>query len=48
MKFLEYTKKLYENVAYFDDLTRRSNMSNPFAKPISLITVVWIEEREKN
>ena len=46
MKFLEYTKKLYEKMTYYDNIINRSNMSNPFAKSINLVTVIWIENKE--
>lgn len=46
MKFLEYTKKLYEKVAYYDNVAKHSNMSNPFLKPKKVTTVIWIEDKK--
>lgn len=47
MKFLDYTKKLYEKVAYYDELFKNSDMfQNPFSMPVNIVTVVWIEDRE--
>lgn len=46
MKFLEYTKKLYEKVTYYDAIAKSSNMSNPFAKQKNIVTVVWIEDKK--
>ena len=48
MKFLEYTKKLYEKVSYYDGVINRSNMSNPFAQQKNLVTVIWVEDKKNN
>lgn len=39
---LAYTKKLSEQIAYYDTLVKQSFAINPFTKPIE-ITIVWIE-----
>ena len=48
MKFLEYTKKLYEKVAYYDSFTKRdgSMHTNPFARQKNKVTVIWVNEKE--
>ena len=46
MKFLEYTKKLYEKVMYYDGFINQSNMSNPFARQKNFVTVIWVENKE--
>ena len=50
MKFLEYTKKLYEKVAYYDSFTKRekSMHTNPFARQPQNITVIWVNEEKSN
>ena len=49
MNLLAYTKKLYEQIAYYDALTKNkffdSNMTNPFSKPIN-ITIIWVDEKD--
>lgn len=43
MKFLEYTKQLAQQIAYYDTITK--NKINPFNKPVQ-ITIVWVDEKE--
>jgi len=48
MNLLNYTKKLYEKIKFYDKITRKSPdkyLSNPFARPVNL-TVIWVENRE--
>ena len=44
MNLFEYTKKLTEQIKFYDSIAQNtfSNIYNPFAKPIS-ITIVWVE-----
>ncbi|MBQ8168167.1 hypothetical protein IJZ97_01965 [bacterium] len=46
----EYTKKLSEQIAYYDAIAKGefldSYMPNPFAQPIN-ITIIWIDEKEE-
>lgn len=48
MKFLEYTKKLYEKVSYYDTVTKHKNIkfTNPFTKR-DTITIIWVDN-DKN
>ena len=49
MNLLAYTKKLYEQIAYYDALTKNrfSNITNPFFKPLN-ITIIWVDEKEED
>lgn len=46
----EYTKRLSEQIAYYDALANsefsESRFTNPFAQPIN-ITIIWIDESEE-
>ena len=47
MDLLNYTKKLYDNIKFYDSVAQNTfsgwHSVNPFAKPIN-ITIIWIEE----
>ncbi len=47
MNLLAYTKKLAEQIAYYDELAKRDYFSikatNPFIQPIN-ITIIWVED----
>ncbi len=43
MKFLDFTKKLAQQIAYYDAIAK--NKINIFSKPIP-VTIIWIEEKE--
>ena len=51
MDLLNYTKKLYDKIKFYDSVTQSSfsdlRTQNPFAKPIN-ITIVWVEEDREN
>lgn len=53
MNLLAYTKRLSEQIAYFDMLAKNSDIlknlhiTNPFTQPIN-ITIVWIEEKDED
>ena len=46
----EYTKRLSEQIAYYDALAKgefsESRFTNPFAQPIN-ITIIWIDGDEE-
>lgn len=41
MNFLDYTKKLIEQITYYDTITK--NKYNPFSSPIQ-ITIIWVDD----
>ena len=41
MKFLDFTKKLVQQIAYYDAITK--SKINIFNKPIP-VTIIWIDE----
>ena len=43
MKFLDYTKQLAQQIAYYDTITK--NTFNPFRQPVQ-VTIIWIDEEE--
>lgn len=47
MDLLNYTKKLYDKIKFYDSIAQNTfsglHSVNPFAKPIN-ITIVWVEE----
>ncbi len=50
MNLLAYTKKLAEQIAFYDSLTKRdfSNLyfTNPFTQPVN-ITIIWVDEKDE-
>ncbi len=48
-KLFEYTKRLSEQIAYYDAIAKgeflNSRITNPFAQPIN-VTIIWIEDNE--
>lgn len=46
INLLAYTKKLSEQIAYYDSLAKREFVSNPFSKPLN-ITIIWVDEKEQ-
>lgn len=48
MKFLEYSKKLYEKVSYYDSVVKQKNsmFTNPFARLQSPVTIIWVDKKE--
>ncbi len=48
MNLFAYTKKLAEQIAYYDALAKNSvlNMTNPFTQPVN-ITIIWVDEKDE-
>ena len=46
----EYTKKLSEQIAYYDAIARgefsNPHTTNPFTQPIN-ITIIWIDDKDE-
>lgn len=49
MNLLAYTKKLAEQIAYYDAITKdgifNTHVTNPFNQPIN-VTIIWIDEKD--
>ena len=50
MKLLTYTKYLWRKIKFYDNLAFKSNsfLQNPFDDRNKSITVLWIEDAERN
>ena len=50
MNLLAYTKKLAEQIAYYDALTKQDRVNpyftNPFTQPVN-ITIIWVDEKDE-
>ncbi len=50
MNLLAYTKKLAEQIAYYDSLAKgdfwNNHISNPFTQPVN-ITIIWVDEKDE-
>jgi len=50
MNLLNYTKKLYEKINFYDRILKPKNfdknMTNPFSKPLN-VTIIWVENNDK-
>ncbi len=50
MNLLAYTKKLSEQIAYYDALAKGdffdTHITNPFTQPIN-ITIIWVDEKDE-
>ena len=49
MNLLAYTKKLSEMIAYYDDIAKKDffGMTNPFHQDPINITIIWVDECDK-
>ncbi len=49
MNLFTYTKKLAEQIAFYDTLAKNSllkpHISNPFTQPVN-ITIIWVDEKD--
>ena len=49
MNLFAYTKKLAEQIIYYDALAKNSvfnpQMTNPFTQPVN-ITIIWVDEKD--
>ncbi len=47
MNLLSYTKKLAEQIAYYDEIAKIDffKEANPFVQPIN-ITIIWVEDNQ--
>ncbi len=49
MNLFAYTKKLAEQIAYYDAIAKNDmlnpHISNPFTQPIN-ITIIWVDEKD--
>lgn len=46
MNLLDYTKKLYEKINFYDKTAKNNYYkysSNPFCKPVN-VTIIWVDE----